>query len=275
MNPLAHILQSLPSISLEEMSAVKLMNRTDTKYLLNQQALEELALRWQGLFHVQENLGLRTARYRTLYFDTPDAITYTIHQNQQLHRQKIRERIYVESNTCFLEIKNKVNTGRTKKKRIAIPMEGFGKLYDTPEKRDFLRERVWVTHEELHPRLQNAFQRITLVNRQKSERITIDSNIQYHNLVTGQDADTTGLVIVEVKQDGNCPSDFKRLLLDARIQSHGLSKYCLGMLLTDDRIKYNRFKPKVRFVSQLIGRPLEIYSLTHKIQSNDNERAVH
>lgn len=258
---LTDILQTLPSISLEEMSAVKLMNRTDTKYLLNEQMLAGLAQQWPGLFYVQENLNLRTAGYKTLYFDTPDALTYTIHHNQQLHRQKVRERIYVESNLCFLEVKNKVNTGRTKKKRIAIPMEEFGSLYDTAAKCDFLREKVWVTRDELQPRLQNAFRRITLVNRQRTERITIDSGISFHNLATERDADASGLVIIEVKQDGNCPSDFKRLLREARIQSHGLSKYCLGMLLTDDRIKYNRFKPKMRFVSDLIGRELAIAAL--------------
>lgn len=260
---LADILQKLPPISLEEMSAVKLMNRTDTKYLLNDRMLEGLAQRWPGLFYVQENLGLRTAGYRTMYFDTPDAITYTIHHNQRLHRQKIRERIYVESDLCFLEIKNKTNTGRTKKKRISIPTGEFGSLYDTTEKRAFLREKVWVTDRELQPRLQNTFSRITLVNRQKSERITIDSCISFHNVATGRDADAAGLVIVEVKQDGNCPSDFKRLLQDARIQNHGLSKYCLGMLLTDDHIKYNRFKPKVRYISDLIGRELPIAALPY------------
>ena len=167
----------------------------------------------------------------------------------------------MESNLCFLEVKNKVNTGRTKKKRIAIPMEEFGSLYNTDEKREFLREKVWVTQQELAPRLQNAFRRITLVNKQKTERITIDSGISFHNLATGRDADASGLVIIEVKQDGNCPSDFKRLLLEQRIQSYRLSKYCLGMLLTDDRIKYNRFKPKVRYVSGLIGRELAIAAL--------------
>ena len=139
-------------------------------------------------------------------------------------------------------------------------MEGFGSLYDTEQKRAFLAEKVWVTREELQPRLQNAFQRITLVNRQKSERITIDSGISFHNLLTGCDASADGLVIIEVKQNGNIPSDFKRLLLDARIQSHGLSKYCLGMLLTDNHVKYNRFKPKIRMVSKLVGRELAVAS---------------
>ena len=100
----------LPPISLEEMSAVKLMNRTDTKYLLNNRMLEQIAQHWQGLFFVQENLQKRVAQYKTLYFDTSDALTYTIHHNKQLHRQKIRERIYVDSDACFLEVKNQEKT---------------------------------------------------------------------------------------------------------------------------------------------------------------------
>lgn len=71
------------------------------------------------------------------------------------------------------------------------------------------------------------------------------------------------LVIVEVKQDGNQPSDFKRILQEARVQQKGLSKYCLGMLLTDEHIKYNRFKDKIRYVSKLTGQTLAIAAITN------------
>lgn len=254
------ILSDMSPISLEEMNTVKLMNRTDSKYLLNHQILESMAQYWKPLFFVQEIAGSHVANYKTLYFDTPDALTYTIHHNQHLHRQKIRQRQYVDTGTVFCEVKNKVNTGRTKKKRIEIPESEWGRLYDMPEMASFLKEKVWLTSEPLSPRLQNRFQRITLVNKAKTERITIDSGISFLNMLNNREADVSELVIVEVKQDGNQPSDFKRLLLDARVQQRGLSKYCLGMLLTDDHIKYNRFKDKVRFVGKLINRELTIPS---------------
>lgn len=247
-------------ISLEEMNTVKLMNRTDTKYLLNRQMLEEIARRWQPLFYVQEIAGKRTATYKTLYFDTPDALTYTVHHNRRLHRQKIRQREYVDTGTVFCEVKNKINTGRTKKKRMEIPASEWGRLYEMPEMKQFLQEKVWITQEALHPRLQNQFQRITLVNKAKTERITIDSGIRFHNQLNDCVTDVSELVIVEVKQDGNQPSDFKKLLLDARVPQKRLSKYCLGMLLTDEHIKYNRFKEKIRYVSKLTGKPLAIAS---------------
>lgn len=257
---LDEVLCDMTPISLEEMNTVKLMNRTDTKYLLNRQMLEEIARRWQPLFYVQEIAGKRTATYKTLYFDTPDALTYTVHHNRRLHRQKIRQREYVDTGTVFCEVKNKINTGRTKKKRMEIPASEWGRLYEMPEMKQFLQEKVWITQEALHPRLQNQFQRITLVNKAKTERITIDSGIRFHNQLNDCVTDVSELVIVEVKQDGNQPSDFKKLLLDARVPQKRLSKYCLGMLLTDEHIKYNRFKEKIRYVSKLTGKPLAIAS---------------
>lgn len=261
MDALEHILQSMEPISLEEMSAVKLMNRVDSKFPTNRETLLRMAPLWNTHFYVQEVEGQRIASYRSLYFDTPDAVTYTMHHNRQLHRQKIRQRIYVDSNIAFLEIKNKKNTGRTKKKRIPIPMEQWGELYNSQKSVDFIREKVWVTDQPLSPRLENAFQRITLVNKAKTERITIDFGITFHNHLSGCDADVSDLVIVEVKQDGTLPSKFKDLLRDARVQRKGLSKYCLGMLLTDEHLKYNRFKDKIRYVNKLTNQNYTIKSL--------------
>ena len=261
MDALEHILESMSSISLEEMSTVKLMNRVDSKFPMNRETLLRMASRWGEHFYVQEHEGQRIARYRTLYFDTADAITYTMHHNRRLRRQKIRQRIYVDSNIAFLEIKNKKNTGRTKKKRISIPVEQWGDIYATPESTDFIREKVWVTDQPLTPRLENAFRRITLVNKAKTERVTIDFGIRFHNWLSGCDADVSDLVIVEVKQDGSLPSKFKDFLRDARVQRKGLSKYCLGMLLTDEHLKYNRFKDKIRYINKLTNKNYIIKSL--------------
>ncbi len=261
MDTLPEILQQMVPISLEKMSTVKLMNRVDSKFPTNREMLLRMAPLWGEHFFVQENEGQRIANYRTLYFDTPDALTYTMHHNRRLRRQKVRQRIYVESNLAFCEVKNKKNTGRTKKKRIPIPMEAWGDLYQLPEMAEFIREKVWVTDQPLSPRLENAFQRITLVNKAKTERITIDFGIRFHNHLSGCDAEVSDLVIIEVKQDGSLPSKFKDLLRDAHVQRKGLSKYCLGMLLTDEHLKYNRFKQKIRYVNKLTNQNYQIKSL--------------
>lgn len=261
MDTLESILRQMEPVSLEAMGAVKLMNRVDSKFPTNMETLLRMAPLWREHFYVQENEGLRIARYRSLYFDTPNAVTYTMHHNRRLRRQKVRQRIYVESNLAFLEIKNKKNTGRTKKKRIPIPMEQWGNLYATPETTDFIREKVWVTDQPMAPRLENAFQRITLVNKAKTERVTIDFGITFHNHLSDCDADVSDLVIIEVKQDGMLRSRFKDILRDAHVQQKGLSKYCLGMLLTDEHLKYNRFKQKIRYVNKLTGKNYIIKSL--------------
>lgn len=261
MEPLESILQQIEPISLQAMGSVKLMNRVDSKFPTNMETLLRMAPLWREHFYVQENERQRIANYRSLYFDTPDALTYTMHHNRRLKRQKVRQRIYVESNIAFLEVKNKKNTGRTKKKRIQIPMEQWGDIYSAPESADFIREKVWVTDQPLSPRLENAFQRITLVNKAKTERITIDFGITFHNHLSGCDADVSDLVIIEVKQDGSLHSRFKDILRDAHVQQKGLSKYCLGMLLTDEHLKYNRFKQKIRYVNKLTGKNYIIKSL--------------
>ena len=261
MNDLPAFLQQLPPITLEEMSAVKLMNRTDTKYLLNQDVLYRLARHWQGHFYVQVVDNKLISDYKTLYFDTPNALMFTIHHNKKLHRQKVRQRYYVNSDITFCEIKTKHNTGKTKKKRILIPNDCWGDLYHNQEMADFIRNKVWVTEETLIPRIQNTFQRITLVDTAKTERVTIDFNIHFHNLVTLCDADVSNLVIVEVKQDGLAHSFFSQLLRNEHVLSKSISKYCLGMLLTQPNIKYNRFKSKIRYISKLINKNLTIKAI--------------
>lgn len=261
MDELRNILQNFDTISLEEMSGVKLMNRVDSKFPMGRTTLTNILNKCTNDFYVQEVQNEKIATYRTLYFDTDDALTYTVHHNRRLHRQKIRQRIYVDSQIAFCEIKNKKNTGRTKKKRIQIPLEQWGNLYSFPEMANFINERVWISKEVLSPRLENKFHRITLVNFEKTERITIDFDISFHNHLHNCNAETKDLVIVEVKQDGYRHSKFRDMLCDAHVHKKCLSKYCLGMLLTEPDIKYNRFKNKIRYINKITDNNFKIKAL--------------
>ena len=112
------ILRSYHPISLDEMSGIKLMNRTDTKFVTSASRLRELLVLAHDDYRVQEIDGKRIARYYTAYFDTPDNNMYIVHQNGHVGRQKLRIRSYVDSGLNFLEVKTKNNHGRTKKKRV-------------------------------------------------------------------------------------------------------------------------------------------------------------
>ena len=247
--------QSMPTITLDEMSAIKLMNRVDTKYVISEEYCMELLRRAVDKYSVQVIGDVRACRYSTLYYDTDDLEMYTVHQNRKLTRQKIRSRTYVESGITFIEVKNKTNKGRTKKKRIAIDESYFARVSESPEAAAFLRERANYAPEAIKPALATIFDRITLVNHAHTERLTIDLNLAFRNM-REEGAEPTGIermVIVELKQDGLCYSPMKQILLDLRVKKFKVSKYCLGMALSNDKIKRNRFKLKIRKIRKIIN----------------------
>jgi len=243
-------LAAFKPITLAEMSGIKLMNRIDAKYLISINQLPTLLERAEVDYFAQEIDGLRKALYRTVYYDTPNAEMFIIHHNRKLNRQKIRIREYVESNRSFLEIKDKNNKGRTRKIRIPVADEN---ILDKIEAIEFINEKSNYQAELLSQRLKNNFSRITLVNKGKTERLTIDFYINFSNCVTGVENGLPDLCIIEIKQDGDIHSPFKDYLLDLRIRKKSISKYCLGMVLTDSSLKANNFKSKFIYIHKLLN----------------------
>lgn len=247
-----NIIQSLSRfapITLEEMQHIRLMNRTDTKYLTTLPALEELLFLAQKQYRIQEIGNDRNMPYYTLYYDTPALDMFRAHQNGKLSRQKIRTRSYVNSGHTFLEIKNKNNKGRTDKRRIRIPSVEI-----RPEAcRDFLSGVTRYPAESLSGQLENRFNRITLVNRQMTERLTIDTELRFHNLRNDNRRTLEQLVIIEQKRDGNTPSPIREILRTLRIHPAGFSKYCMGTILTDNTLKHNRLKPRLHALEHLLS----------------------
>ena len=243
-------LHTFKPITLEEMKGVKLMNRTDTKYVAPLRLLPAILRMASMLYDVQETNNRRIASYDTLYYDTIDFATYIRHHNQHLIRQKVRIRTYIDSGLTFLEVKNKNNKGRTKKKRIAVT-DHLSLLHPTEEISQFMQERCWYTTDQLIQTLYTRFQRITLVNKQRTERITIDMNVQWHNIRNGEKNCLGEVIVLEVKRDGNTPSPIIHILQSLRIHPMRMSKYCMGIVMTHTDVKHNRFLPKLRAIQKL------------------------
>jgi hypothetical protein len=229
-------------ITLAEMSDVRLMNRTDVKYTTSFSLLPEFLKRLQADYYVQEVNGLRISSYWTMYLDTPDRRMYLDHHNGRRKREKIRVRVYLDSRSVFLEIKSKNNKGRTGKKRMQLP-EMYSYMQKDAEL--FIEKNATYSLDKLAPRLENSFYRITLVNRQKTERLTIDLHPAFRNPSDGYEKRLDDLVIIELKRDGNTPSFAKKQLADLHIHPVSISKYCLGTLLTVPEVKSNCFKEKM------------------------------
>ena len=104
---------------------------------------------------------------------------------------------------------------------------------------------------EMHPTVRNQFHRITLVNYAKTERLTIDYDVHFHNMETGNDAETGPLVIIELKRDGNVYSPVLEILRILRIKPSGFSKYCIGSVMTNKSLKHNIFKEKMITLGKL------------------------
>ena len=242
--------QMLPPITLEEMSGIKLMNRTDTKFVASIGQLHSFLLAVQGKYYIQEINGKRIASYHTTYFDTDDYQMYRMHHCGRTVREKIRVRTYMDSDDTFFEIKNKNNHGRTKKKRISIEaLETMHEEYDSII--PFMDKHAWYRIEEVSPVIENWFNRITLVNFGKTERLTIDFNLHFHHLKSDKRDELKRVAIIELKRAGNVSSPALDIIRELRIKRSGFSKYCIGSAMTNDSLKRNNFKERLTMIEKI------------------------
>lgn len=239
-------IQAFAPTSLQEMDAVALLNRVDTKYVLSTgQLLTALKnLRYQ--YRVLAINGRRAHSYRTLYFDTPDFALYHAHVTGRAERYKVREREYVDTNIAYLEIKYKDWKQRTDKSRLPVPCHTEsldGRM------RDFVGGFLPADSRGLEPKLWNTFQRITLVSVNQTERLTIDLDLSFDNgqsLLTLED-----IAIAEVKQDRySRGSAFAMEMRRQGIRETGFSKYCFGASQLFDEVKKNSQKEKALLIGK-------------------------
>ncbi len=242
------VLMLYDPITLSEMKAVRLMNRVDTKYVVPLNVLLDILNEAVKDYRVQSIDGDRMARYTTTYYDTERMEMYIRHHNGCKMREKIRVRTYVDSDLTFLEVKNKNNHGRTDKKRIVVDPEEPLVEEGVDE---FLAHTALYTKADLHQQLQNSFRRITLVDRNMTERLTIDLDLSFHNLVNDGRFDLTNVAIIELKRNGHTQSPMASRLLRMRVKPIGFSKYCMGCALTDNHLKQNRFKRRLRIIDKM------------------------
>lgn len=247
------LLQHLEPITLEQMSSIRLMNRTDTKFVTSKENLARLLEMAQGKYYAQFNNDSKIANYMTTYWDTDEHRFFLEHHNGRAPRQKVRVRTYMDSQLTFLEVKTKNNHGRTKKKRVEVPSQ---EIEVQGANEEFVESLVHQGLNEMHPTVRNQFHRITLVNYDKTERLTIDYDVHFHNIETGKDAETGPLVIIELKRDGNVYSPVLEILRVLRIKPSGFSKYCIGSVMTNKNLKQNIFKAKMVTLSKLANTQL-------------------
>ena len=204
LNDLA-VWRRMPTLDLDRIAAVRLMNRVDTKYLVDERRCMELLELAADQYYVQIIDDCRACRYATLYYDTPQWDMYHMHHNRRLTRQKIRTRTYIETGVTYLEVKNKSNKGRTHKRRMALDRSLFAAAATDTAAADFLRREARYAPEALSPSLATRFVRVTLVNRAMTERLTIDFDLHFDNVraAGGGNKDMNGCGDTDMNSRGN------------------------------------------------------------------------
>jgi hypothetical protein len=239
-------LKDFDPIYLGDLSGSKLMNRVDSKFLFNVMDLEDIL---QNLIHhysILEIEGKRISQYESLYMDGSSFQFYLDHHNNRDHRFKVRYRKYIESGTVFLEVKEK-RKGRTNKSRIEV--DEFKDICEG-ESLSFVRDIVGDIN--LRPAMHNTYERITLVNEARGERVTLDLGLTYS--WNGKIEKFANLAIAELKQERiDRSSPFFQLMKSRLIRPYKVSKYCTGIveLRKEEGLKTNRFNKKIRKIKKL------------------------
>jgi len=240
-------IQHFHPISLGEMDAVKLMNRTDTKFVFHTSKLADLLRLSMDQYRVLQIGEIRAFQYNSLYYDTADLELYLAHHNGKRPRFKVRFREYVETGTTFLEVKRKTNKERTRKCRIEVEKT---EMELSNRSIEFIEEQAQLQASLLKPVTWTIFRRITLVGRNSAERITIDHDLSFRS--GDQEKRHPFLTICEVKRDSFAgKSEIIRILNELSIHPGNSSKYCLGTVLLQHSVKYNRFKSNLLKLKRL------------------------
>jgi len=243
-----NITKSFDSISLSEMESVNLMKRVDTKFAISESQFLAAFPSLSETYRILDVNNNKYSEYESLYFDSPRFTFYTDHHRSKANRMKIRIRKYKSNQISFLEVKKKFK-GRTIKSRISS--NTWSSDLSNAD-REFLT-KFYPDYGNLTPSLENNFLRITLVNNNKTERLTFDLNINYKT--ESKKMALSNLVICELKQEKlNRKNAFYVQMKQNQIRPLRISKYCVGMMgfYTDEGIKSNRFKKKTLKLNKIL-----------------------
>ncbi len=227
-------------VTLEELDRVSFLCRKDTKYVLREEKLKDVLSAMQEQYSILEIDGIREFHYTSQYMDTPDFFMYLEHHNKRLNRFKLRRRVYEESGLTFWEVKFKNNRGITIKNRMRIARE------DQPDDKvfSFVTKFSPFTFGHLEPKLISRFSRMTFVNNDFTERVTIDRQLSW-TTENGQ-LFLNRMAIIEIKNEKKASlAQLFPVLRNNGVHQGSFSKYTFGCALMYSELKQNLLKNKL------------------------------
>jgi hypothetical protein len=245
---------ALPTVSLAEVNgAAALLTRVDRKYVLPTTDLPGLLARLVDEVPGSRVLaidGRTTHGYRSVYFDTPELLSFHMAARPRRRRFKLRTRTYLDSGESFLEFKAVGPRGLTVKSRLALTVPGATVDDRLPPDAaswadDLLAETgTGVTATALSPVLWGGYDRTTFLLPDGTGRATVDTALTWH----GRDTpvlERPGMAVVETKS-GTRPSPVDRLLWRAGHRPAKISKFGTGMAALYPTLPRNRWTRVLR-----------------------------
>ena len=227
------ILKAFDTFSLYELDSTNLLmkNRFESKYYFHISHLENILLSCQHKYKILKIENRVVFDYQNCYFDTKDYQLYYKHHNGKNERYKVRQRVYLNSQLSFVEIKQKTKKGLTNKYReAATSLENAS---------TFLHSHINLDYTQLIPTIENRYKRITLLHKKNEEKVTIDINLNFAS--EKNNIDFNQIAIAEVKSESYSGTDFSKIMKSLGIREGGMSKYCMGMIALGMPVRHNLF----------------------------------
>jgi hypothetical protein len=236
---LAAALDRLPAIGLDELAdQAALLTRRDRKYLVPVADAADTVAQLVGA-RVLSIDGRRAFRYESVYFDTPDLVSYLAAARRRPRRFKVRTRTYLDSGLCLLEVKTRDPRGRTVKDRLPY---GAGRRTEL--------DRAGLAFVEaseevggglgpaLVPALTTSYTRTTLL-LPDGARLTIDTGLRAW-ATDGRTVRLPGIAVIETKGRG-AASVADRALWAAGHRPVRISKFCTSLAALHPELPANRW----------------------------------
>lgn len=221
-----------------------LQTRHDRKYLVEPEMLDDLLAAIAGSASALEIEGERTFRYETVYFDTPELVSYLGAARRRPRRFKVRTRCYHDTHQCTLEVKTRDARGRAVKLRHPYLVADRNVLTDASRRLVASVPEVGGAASQLQRTLTTTYHRSTLFLPDEHGRATIDTGVAFCAPGRGT-VSLPGLVLIETKTLAR-PSIVDRALWSLGRRPIAISKYCTGLAALCPELPANKWDRVLR-----------------------------
>ena len=239
----------LDAITLDELvAAAALQTRVDRKYILRSDDAQAVLQQLDSSTRVLEIDGQRASAYESVYFDTPELLSYRMAATGRRRRFKLRTRSYVDTEESYLEMKTRGSRGTTVKDRLPYEMRDRDSLTrDGREYADAALDGIGIPRPEdlyLVPTIVTRYRRATLYLPGSQSRTTIDTDLSWET----DDGNVLRLprsVIIETKS-GQRTSEVDRLLWSHGHRPATISKFGTGLAAMRHDLPSNKWARVLR-----------------------------